>query len=249
MKDNQKYTVVGMIIVALIILFVAYKFFYSEDVAKAEKVQGEIDALVIRENELNEKSANRPMYESGIAASKDIIDTVLALYGPGNTPEKTIMLIVDLCKMTGVTIPNVSFQNDTLVYASETLNEKGDPELKIFQGRTNISISCGYTQFKKLTDYINSYPERMNAENFSITYDAGTGQLSVSMSVNLYAVTDDKHEYVAPVIEGIELGTDNIFKTYEPPVVDEEGELGTEGQENPSTQSISTTETSDNSEE
>lgn len=224
MKDNQKYAIVGMVIVAILAVFVAYKFFYSADVEKAEQLQGEINSLQTRADELTQKTANRAMYESGIANSEDIIDTILALYGPGNTPEKTIMLVVDLCKMTGVSVSDIAFQDNRLIYASETANEGETPELQIYQAGMQLNISSGYTQLKKLTDYINSYPERMNAENFAISFDAETGRLNVTMKVNMYSVADDKHEYVAPVVEDIELGSTNIFRTLEQVAGEEEEE-------------------------
>ena len=30
-----------------------------------------------------------------------------------------------------------------------------------------MNLSAGYTQLKKFMDYVNTYPERMNVENFS----------------------------------------------------------------------------------
>lgn len=227
MKDNQKYAIAGMVIVAILAVFVAYKFFYSADVEKAEQLQGEINTLQARADELTAKTANRSMYESGISNADDIIDTVLALYGPGNTPEKTIMLVVDLCRMTGVSVSDIAFQDNRLIYASETASEEETPELQIYQAGMQLNISSGYTQLKKLTDYINSYPERMNAENFTVAFDAETGRLNVTMKVNMYSVVDDKHEYIAPTIEDIELGSTNIFRTLEV-TAEEEGEENAE---------------------
>ena len=94
-----------------------------------------------------------------------------------------------------------------------------------------VSVSGGYTQLKKLMDYINSYPERMNVENFSESFDANTGKLKVTMNVNMYSVTDEDHVYEAPVIEDIEIGTTNIFRTMEQ-AAEEEGVEGTEGADN-----------------
>ncbi len=241
MKENQKYAIIGMVVAALVIVFVAYQFIYSKDVEAAEKVQAEIVNLQARVTQLNEKNANRAMYEAGIANADDIIDTILALYGPGNTAEKTIMMVVDLCNKTGAYISDISFQNDRLIYSSQTMSDGKTPDIQIFQGGMSVSISAGYTQFKKLTDYINSYPERMNAQNFNVSFDAQSGRLNITMSVNFYAVKDDKHEYVAPVIEDIELGNPNIFKTFEVLPEEETGEEG-EGLESEDT-SNDTTET------
>ncbi len=247
MKGNEGKILIGSLVVALLIVAAAYKFFYLEDVKKADAIQNEITSLQTRLSELNEKNANRVLYEDGIAESQNIIDAVLALYGPGNTPEKTIMMIVDLCNKTGISVSNITFIGDKIVYSSVDESEtqvKGNETVvyetkskgediggsRVFQSGVSLTISSGYTQLKKLTDYINSYPERMNAESFSVKFDAESGRLKVTMKVNMYSVVDKNHVYEEPVIEDIELSNDNIFKTLEPITEEEsEGEENGEG--------------------
>ena len=62
-------------------------------------------------------------------------------------------------------------------------------------------------------DYINSYPERMNVQNFSSTFDQENAQLTGSMTINMYGVKDEYHVYSEPTVGGIDIGTDNIFGT------------------------------------
>ena len=231
MKGNESKILLGALVIALLLVGASYKFFYLEDNAKADQLQAEIDQKTQRLNELNQKNANRAMYESGIADSKNIIETVLSIYGPGNSPAKSIMMIVEMCKMTGVSVSNIAFTDSKNVYSSETSSEDEVPETQIFQGSLQLSLSSGYTQLKKVMDYVNSYPERMNVENFSVDFDAETGRLEVAMRINLYSVVDDKHEYTDPIIEDIELGNSNIFKTLEEEVP-VEGEESVEGEDN-----------------
>lgn len=248
MKGNEGKILLGSLVVAVLIVAAAYKFFYLEDINKADAVQAEISSLQTRLSELNEKNANRVLYEDGIAESQSIIDTVLALYGPGNTPEKTIMMIVDLCNKTGISVSNITFIGDKIVYSSVDESEtevKGSETVvyetkskgkdiggsRVFQSGVSLSISSGYTQLKKLTDYINSYPERMNAESFSVKFDSENGRLNVSMRINMYSVVDKNHTYEEPVIENIELSNDNIFKTLEP-ITEDEAEEGENGEGN-----------------
>ncbi|MBR4781329.1 MAG: hypothetical protein IK014_08225 [Lachnospiraceae bacterium] len=253
MKGNEGKILLGSLVIAILIVAAAYKFFYLEDMKKMDSVQGEIAGLQTRFNELNEKNANRVLYEDGIAESQDIIDAVLALYGPGNTAEKSIMMIVDLCKKTGISVSNMTFIEDKLVYSSvdesETevtgnevvvYNSKSTGEdiggSRVFRSGLSLSISSGYTQLKKITDYINSYPERMNAESFSVKFDPETGSLKTTMRINLYSVVDKNHVYEAPVIEDIELTNDNIFKTLEPISEEEETEEAGNNEETNSTE-------------
>ncbi len=232
MKGNEGKILLGSLVIALLIVGAAFKFFYLEDMNKIDVVQAEIDALQNRMNELNAKNANRAMYDEGIAQSQDIIDVVLAQYGPGNTAEKSLMMIVDLCKKTGISVSDITFIGDKLVYSSidesevetsgsetvvyDTISKGEDTEgYRIFKSGLSIQMTSGYTQLKKLTDYINSYPERMNAEVFTVKFNPEFGRLDVSMNVNLYSVVDKNHNYEAPVVEDIELSNKNIFKTLE----------------------------------
>ena len=226
MKIEPKHLFAGAIVVAIIIVLAAYKFGYAPFIEKADKLKADNQALENRKNELTEKMANRTMYVEGIETSDKIIDSVLAKYGPGNTPEKTIMMIVDLCDTVGVTINNISFQNDQPFFKMGEKTEDKDTLRVMNQCVTNISVVGGYTQTKKFFDYINSYPERMTVNNFSSTYQRETGMLSSSVALNLYSVQDKNHEYVAPVIEDIDLGLLNIFKYEAPEVPEEEGAEG-----------------------
>ncbi len=231
MKGNGKYILVGSILIALLLVAASWKFFYSADVDNANKIQNEINGRQARLNELQAKKDNKTIYEDGIKMTEDITEAVFSQYGPGNTPEKTIMKVVDLCKMTGCTISHIAFQDNRLVYESET------PELKFYKSGMSINISSGYTQLKKIMDYINSDEERMNVESFSVKFDAETGLLATTMTVNMYSVEDDKHVYEEPVIEEeIELGSDNIFKTLEFAPEEELTEENTEEGAQPGTQ-------------
>jgi len=240
MKGNESKILLGSLVIAVLIVLAAYKFFYSSDIEEADRVQNEINSYQSRLNELNEKNANRSMYESGIAESQDIIDTVLSLYGPGNTAEKTIMMIVDLCHKTGISVSDITFNANKLVYSSDAA-EGETPEIQVYKSGLAIHVSSGYTQFKKLMDYINSHPERMNVENFNTLFASDSGRLDTTVNVNLYGVIDKNHTYVAPVIEDIELGSTNIFKTME--VYNPEEELA-EGTETQNTAPIENTENS-----
>ena len=247
MKGNERNIFIGILVVSALIVFASYRFLYTPKIEEADRVQSEINSLQTRVAELNEKNAKRPMYEEGISTSADIIDVVLSQYGPGNTPEKTIMMIVDLCNKTGCKVSNITFYDDSLIYQSETTDEDGNPSIRVYKNGASLNLSSGYTQLKKIMDYINSYPERMNVENFASSFDMMTGELNTTMVVNMYSVTDKNHTYEPPTIEGIDLGTENIFKTYEQPLeVLEEGMEGTTETQNNNTTTETASSTTEN---
>ena len=233
MKGNESKILIGSLVVAIIIVAAVWKFLYVPSSEEAEKIKKECVGIQERVNELNQKMANRPMYESGINNADDIINQMLKKYGPGNTPEKTIMLIVDLCNKTGAKILSIGFGGDTEIYRSQELNEDGTPEIQMFRGSASFSMDSGYTELKKIVDYVNSHPERMNFDSMSLTYAQDTGRLSTSVTLNLYSVKDKNHVYVAPVIEDIEIGNPNLFRSNEPEIpVEEQTEEGNVTEDN-----------------
>ena len=116
MKAEPKHILAGAVIIIVLILLASYKFLYSPSIEKAETIEKENQQLEARKMELNNKIANKSMYQEGIDSSKKIIDSIFEKYGPGNTPEKTIMMIVDLCNMTGVSVNSISFSDAVSLY-------------------------------------------------------------------------------------------------------------------------------------
>lgn len=228
MKTNPRNILIGAIVVVLIILFAGYQFGYKPNAEQAETVEKENVQLEGRKNELNNKIANKSMYQEGIDNAQKLVDAVFEKYGPGNTPEKTIMMIVDLCNKTGVSIDSITFSEEQVIYQNGTGTENDPVKNTLYKTSSSINASAGYTQFKKLFDYINNYPERMNVKEFMVTFNQENKKSKVNMTVDMYSVEDDNHVYVAPAIEDIPLGTENIFGFITPAVEGEEGE-GEEG--------------------
>ena len=85
-------------------------------------------------------------------------------------------------------------------------------KVSLLQETLTTSYECDYEQLKKLVDFVNTYPERMNIENITMSYDSTTGGLKGNLVLNLYAVTGTGKEYVAPDISGLSMGVGNIFE-------------------------------------
>ena len=66
---------------------------------------------------------------------------------------------------------------------------------------------------KEMVDYLYQHENRMSLDAFALSYDSTNGNLSGSMTLNMYYVTGTDKEYVPQNINGISLGTDNIFGT------------------------------------
>ena len=62
-------------------------------------------------------------------------------------------------------------------------------------------------------DWISLNKEHMSTTNISLTYDTSTGKLSGTITVNYFAMNGNGVPYKDPDIQGIMIGSKNIFGT------------------------------------
>lgn len=229
MKQSNTNTVRLLVLAfAVLIIFAAYRFGMTPANEKAEVLKEDNKELEAQIKIFDAEEVNRKTYTEGINTCAAKCFAILERYGGGNTPEKTIMNLVNLEKSTDMSISSVAFGVDTSLYATENLiYNDGDLGVYLYRQPVTITYTATYEGLKKAVDYINTYPERMNIDSLTASYDMLSGQLSGSMVINLYSVYGGKNEYTVPVTDGnISIGTDNIFGTYDIPVnTPEEGGL------------------------
>ncbi len=211
MKIDQKRVQYILLLLILSIAGAAYYLGYLGYLEKAEQVKTDNKAIEARIAELNEKETHRAEYEAGIAGLHDQISEILSKYGPGNTPEKSIMFVRNMEKAVNVQIPSVSFSADTPVFVGGGTDEYGNPKVELDSTSIAFTYSTTYKGLKDCMDYINTYPERMNVNSFTASYSPEGDRVNGNMVLNLYSVKDADHEYVDPTVGGVRLGTDNIF--------------------------------------
>ncbi len=213
MKISQKHIQYILLLLIVVIAVCAYQFGYVKYIEKANAVKDENKTIEARINELNEKESHRTEWTDAIAQSEKDIKTILAKYGPGNSPEKSIIFVRNLEESAGIQVSNISFNTDSPIFVSSDTDESGNPKVEMDTTYIGLSYATTYDGLKKCMDYINTHPERMNVANFTANFDQETGQLAGNMIINLFSVKDEDHKYQAPVVSGVELGTENIFGT------------------------------------
>ncbi len=210
------------LVFVLVIVVVVFAYFYLY-VPQAEKRD-----VLLRENyeleshliELKNKAVNETVFKTGINDSKDAIQKVLNHYSAGNTPEKSIMMSNTLEKEVGIRVPLLNFSQPSVMTTvkmpliSDTEDggyTVGYYDVSLLRESLSTNYTCTYAQLKKLIDFINAYPERMNIESITMGYNKETGELQGALTLNLYAVTGTGKEYTAPEISGLSMGQTNIF--------------------------------------
>jgi len=213
-KENNNLQLIVLLLVALII-FAAYWYGYRYFVEKSEILTAENEDYQAKISDLRAKISRRAEYEQRTVANYESVSDILALYGPGNTEEKSLMLIVDIEKLIDISISVVTFAQDYQIFSYTGLpNMMGLPILGL-QTSLSITYKTTYNGLKEFVDYINKYPERMNVRALSSSYDAETGNLTGNAVINLYSVLSFDSPYIPPDIYGVLLGTYNIFGTSE----------------------------------
>jgi hypothetical protein len=81
------------------------------------------------------------------------------------------------------------------------------------QSSITMNFQATYKEFKKLMDYIATYPDKTVIDSVSVSYDNTTGNLSGSIVLKRFALTGTGKVYNIPMIDNISIGTDNIFGT------------------------------------
>ncbi len=220
-KGNDLKVFFLVFILVILAAVAAYFRLYMPLVEKKVELEDQQFELEFHKITLRNLTVNEDIYIRGINDSSEKITEVLNNYSAGNTPEKSIMMVNSMEREVGIKLPNIGFSQPNLVTTVKmpmaSLTENGEYtiayyDVSLLQESLSMNYSCTYEQLKKLIDFVNAYPERMNIESMSMTYDSETGGLKGDVSLNLYAVTGTGKEYAAPEISGLSLGETNIFQ-------------------------------------
>lgn len=82
----------------------------------------------------------------------------------------------------------------------------------------SVDFKVSYEGLKKSIDFIHKSKEKKNIKNLKLVYDIETGNLSGTMEINMYHLTDTGRDKPKPAIAGVSIGTKNIFGTIEVPI-------------------------------
>lgn len=87
-----------------------------------------------------------------------------------------------------------------------------------YQMTMNLSYQTTYDGLKKGIDFINKNDNKMNISDITAAFDNTTGNLTGTMTIIKYALDGTGKTFENVIIDGVQLGTENIFGTFELPV-------------------------------
>lgn len=208
-KDSQK-TLLAVLLV-IVIIFAAYRFGYSYFEDKAATLNEESQTLQEEIDALRAKEKNIPNYKAQKELNQTIVKNVLAQYGPGVTPEKSIMFVVDTAKEMFLDVSSISFGSENLLFTANAIAGVDEQPVEQYVTTMSIAYETTYAGLKNFLNIIRKYPEKMNVDTLSVSYNSEKDTIFGVLAMSWYRVsgTDKKYEFAD--LEDIEIGEENIF--------------------------------------
>ena len=210
--SNRYICVILALVVMGVSFFLLYKG-YSSAVEERKLVEEECGTVRQEIAELDTLIAEMDSLREEKKETQKQVNFVLDHYAIKTSPETSIRFIRGLESATGTTVRSLSFGSESGFFSSELKLTDTDETLKGYRSQLVISYETSYGNFKRLMDYITDYPERMNVESVTASFNSASGYLAGTMTINLYRLEGTGREYKAPVEPNVPLGVDNIFGT------------------------------------
>ncbi|WP_281532851.1 hypothetical protein [Anaerocolumna aminovalerica] len=226
------------ILLIFIILFCSYQFGYVKLTGKIDTLSSENLELSVKLNDLKQKDVTKEKYieetDKMLADTQDMFNHLAT----SMTQDKNTIFVTKLEKEADMIVSAISFGDITHIYNSnrvmdnttdQTANETSNGSdttdmtaegkgLKGYQSSITINYQTNYGGLKKAIDFINNYHEKMRIQSITAAFDSTTGNLTGTITIDLFMVSGEGREAELFDIYGIDLGTDNIFGTFELPV-------------------------------
>lgn len=205
----------------IVILFAGYRFGFQTFNDKAETIEEENLVLSQRYDELDALVQMEPVYDEDGKKCKDGIEEIKKSFGTVIDKEDSLRFLIDLQNYAKAAIPSIGFSEPEVIFSSTDIPTTNNTGVYVYKTPVNISFTSTYFGFKEVMNFINSHKNKMSVNSVSLSFDSETGNLSGSMEINQYAMLGTDQVYEPPVFNAPNIGTDNIFGSFEyEPVVE-----------------------------
>lgn len=212
-SNNKKYISIAVSVLIMVVVFVLLYRAYNNEVEATAQVKAQNESIKTEIEELQALTVELETLQEEKETVEEKVDFVLNHYGLVISPETSIRIVRSLEEATGTKVRSLSFGNESVFYASNLQLMEEGPLLTVYRSQLNLSYETSYGNFKRLMDYIADYPERMNVESVTASFNGASGYLSGNLTLNLYRLEGTGREYEAPVEPQVPMGVDNIFGT------------------------------------
>lgn len=236
MKLSEKDKKILMILAILGVLVLPYSIIVTPLTDAAFKVKDELLKLESEYTELSTMHANKDVYVETMEKLQMQEEELLAQFPEDLAQEATIMFIVDVENVTGVSLYQIALGDDI---AAQIVSEEEEAQIDAVEQElgdvtddtyivdntvttevgkysalsttTQFSFRSTYEQFKQFINYIKQFEDRMVVTDLTASYTKETDTVNGSFSLVQYAITGEDRIFPETVV-GLDLGTENIFK-------------------------------------
>lgn len=231
---SKKGKFIKYIITILSVGIFAYSYFviHTEFTNKTIDTYKEIESIKLQIQERGKMLEE----EKEILASLEDINKqkqdIIGSYPVHIAKEDNFIFLDKLQKHVKIDISSMNISNNTNFYNTilpavssgpdieDDFENHGQDESSIDKSTMNglvntisMNFKIDYENFKLLSEYIRNHPEQTVIDSVAINFDNSTGDLEGNLVLKRFILSGTDKGYKRPVIDGIRIGTDNIFGT------------------------------------
>ena len=209
-SNRDKGLLLGLLGVVLAV--VSYVLIYNPTTLKTETLKTEVAALQKRVDKLTELENNMDHYKKQIEVNKEVAEKVVERFPAEIKPENEIVYVIELEDELDVQFPTLTY--GTPVEVAVTDKNAG---VNAYCTALNLSYRATYQGLKDVILHTAGKTDRMVVDSLTASFDATTGNLAGSMTINMYTLTGTEKVYEKPYVPSMYMGLPNIFGTIEVP--------------------------------
>lgn len=209
--DDKELKLIYFVVGALV-LFLIYRFAFIPLQERNEELDQEISQASRQVSLMRQMGANEEVYTDQTAVMNQEMDQIFDGIAAYFRPEDKVMFARSLEYSYGIEVTAIGLESDMQVY---TMNENGSNPTD--QGkilcRTGITVDCAgsYDQIKACLRGIEADDEKLSVGQATFSYNEETGKLSGTVTLYMFYLLGGDKVYEPVSIDGISIGTDNIF--------------------------------------
>lgn len=219
MKISKKETYMLLMFFGVMIVFLSFWFGFRQISAKTEVLSTEADVVEAEVKKYSLIKDNISVYQQGIQDATEKVNEVVGKIPSDVLPEDAVMFARGLEKDNKNTFVGSVSVSDKESVTSVTSNpiEATSMPITYYLNKTQVTIahSNSYSGLKDLIEYVSDSKNRMSINTIMVSYDEESGMLSGTTVVDFYSIQGTGKEYVPQSVNGVGIGTKNIFGTIE----------------------------------
>lgn len=231
-----------LLLLSLLMIGGSYFLFYNTDRKKADIIKEENQKLETRLTTLKTMQANANTRKKETSDLNSKSKKIMDQFPEALQTEDAIVMISKLEQATGCTVSSMNFDMNKLFYptneavastAAGTSNTSGTASgdtsnsntastgmvsadtLTGYKSTVTFAYQSTYSGLKQIIDFINLNPDKMSINDITSAFDASTGNLIGSITVNMYSLSGTGKQYQEPEVNDVNIGLNNIFGTME----------------------------------